>query len=152
MNDKNRLELIADARKTRGVQVIDNDGLVTIKRGSVAVTLWRDGTATRTDVRADLTKNMTAKEVRQALNLPSDAERAEAAAVRMFGCSREVMRANTNDRTTAELAADAMSILSDAQAAVEILNDLELNRQAINRAKFYLDEIKRREQIRTGVR
>lgn len=67
----------------------------------------------------------------------------EARELSMFGCTSRYLKEIVENNTTHELVNISMSMLSDAQHETE-LGRTEDSRKTINRAKYLLDEIKRR--------
>jgi hypothetical protein len=65
---KPMLKLIQDAREA-GLNVSEKENFVSVKRGSVIVIFWNDGTIHRGDVELALASKMTQKMARQALGL-----------------------------------------------------------------------------------
>lgn len=65
---KPMLKLIQDARDA-GLKVSDIGSHVSVKRGSVIIWFWNDGSIHRADVELALASKMTQKPARQALGL-----------------------------------------------------------------------------------
>jgi hypothetical protein len=60
---------LTDKAKAAGLKVNMRDGITRLRRGSVEIIVWQDGSMTRGDVRLDLALRMSARVAAKALGL-----------------------------------------------------------------------------------